>query len=654
MEAERRAGVRGLRLLRGMSVAHRVVLVNLLGIAIVTAVLVAVTTVQIRAVTIEKEDQRFVDRYLGFATAIEAERDTALALAMTTAQRLDVQAAFAAQDRPELTRLTLPMWLALDKRFDVPQCQFILPSMTSFLRLHALDTYDDDLGAYRLSIVDAIERREPVGGLEAGWAGLSIRGVAPVWYGRDFAGAVEFGMGFDRAFLTRYAADTGLELEVHLLESVLTGPMKGEGEALAGPEAGLALAPYASTSRDQLPLPADVFAEVVEDESPVIRRLTHEGAHYGVLVGPLYDYSQRIIGVVEIVADRTETVVKMRRGQYIASAAGLAVMVVSGLGSYAITRRMTAPLADISEAARRAAEGSFAEPIPVTMENEVGVLAAAFNHMVANLKELLGQITATSQQVSGSGARLAAEMNQINASIEQIALTVNEMALGAGTQAQRVEEASHAMAMLAEATGQISSNAHRTGEASIRAIRTVEDVRRVVDTLDQRATRIERIVVDVDKIADQTNLLALNASIEAARAGEAGAGFVVVAQEVRRLAVNSTRLVAEIADLSQEIGGDLADILEKMEETQRAVAQTAEIAQETADAAQGQGTSSDAMVAAINEIAAVAEENAASSEEVAVTVEQQASSVERIAVASQSLAELAAQLQETLARFRAS
>jgi len=644
MGIAKRVGKRGAWLAGTKSVIHQVLLVNLLGIAVVTAVLVVVMGTQIRIVTIEKEDQRFLDRYVGFITAIEAERDTAIALAMMTAQRPDVQAALAVQDRLELTRLTLPMWLALDKRFDVPQGQFVLPSMTSFLRLHDLETFGDDLAGHRLSIVDAIERREPVGGLETGRAGLSIRGVAPVWYGRDFVGAVEFGMGFDRAFLTRFAADTGLDLEVHLLASASTAA--AEGTATLGT--------YASTSGVQLPLSADVLTDVVAREAPVMRRLTYEGAHYGVLVGPLYDYSRRIIGVVEIVVDRTDTVVKMRRGQLIALAAGLAVMVVSGIGSYTMTRRMAAPLADISEAARRAAAGHFAEPIPVAMENEVGVLAAAFNHMVANLRELLGQITATSQQVSGSGTRLAAEMTQINASIEQIALTVNEMALGAGTQAQRVEEASHAMSTLAEATGQISSNAHRTGEASIRAMRMVEDVRHVVDTLDRRATRIEHIVNDVDKIADQTNLLALNASIEAARAGEAGAGFAVVAQEVRRLAENSTRLVAEIADLNREIGEDLVEILEKMEETQRAVGQTAEIAQETAEAARDQGASSDAMVAAINEIAAVAEENAASSEEVAVTVEQQAASVERIAVASQSLAELASRLQETLARFRAS
>jgi len=128
----------------------------------------------------------------------------------------------------------------------------------------------------------------------------------------------------------------------------------------------------------------------------------------------------------------------------------------------------------------------------------------------------------------------------------------------------------------------------------------------------------------IRNISSQTNMLALNAAIEAARAGEAGRGFNVVADQVRKLADESRKAVANTEGLLLEIDGI----------TKRQEGNSLEI------------------LKAIDSIATVAEEASASTEESAAAAEEQASSMEMLTSSSQQLLQLAESLSVAFAKFQ--
>ncbi len=335
----------------------------------------------------ESEILREEDLYAVFLGRISAKEDFSIALATTVANNPEVQVAFANRDRDRLTELTLNAYQQLDEQFGVPQHQFHLPPATSFLRLHNLEKYGDDLSSFRFTVLAANAEKRPVKGLEIGRGGLGVRGVVPVSYQGQHLGTVEFGVNVDQNLIDEMKAEYGSDWQILLSkEPAEIATFEGAAGDVEGPIPELLF--QAST------LETPIFAQPENYQSALvgtasIQQLEIEDQNVVILSNPLYDFSGNIIGVVDIVSDHTAVVQQRNTQITISIIIFIIALGVVGAGVYFITTITVRPIETLTNVSNAISAGDLSQIVPIESQDELGTLAQTFNNMTIQLRETL-------------------------------------------------------------------------------------------------------------------------------------------------------------------------------------------------------------------------------------------------------------------------
>lgn len=448
-----------------------------------------------------------------------------------------------------------------------------------------------------------------------------------------------------------------------------------------------------------IPVSAAVESRVLgAGENAVDTELTVNGKQYLAYYIPIIDTSDKppvgMIMVCRLHSELSESIHAVQLSTLLVTVVMIVICIVLG---YIVVSMIIQVLNRGIGIVDEIAHGNLTVPVHnklINRKDELGVMSRSVHALREELIQILSTIHGHSVMLTEEAARLKESAGSSTEMVSQMERAVQEIATGAGVQAQETQHATEDVVLMGNMVeramteaASLNVNANTMRESGMEASRilselnainqqaknAIEVIYKQTNVTNESAEKIKEATNLITSIADETGLLSLNASIEAARAGESGRGFAVVAAQIQKLSEQTNSSAKQIEDVVAALIQNSNYAVETMDEVKAIMDKQSEHVQKTDTIFSEVQTGIDNSIRGVNQIhektqqldearvgvvdivqnlTAIAEQNAASTEETSASTTEMNRFMNTIEQDADRLSAIAKELEKCMSAFR--
>lgn len=321
----------------------------------------------------------------------------------------------------------------------------------------------------------------------------------------------------------------------------------------------------------------------VEGQKQSFTAADEQGSSQLVVYQPLVTADWTLLGYAPV-SDFTKSADRLL---YITLLVVLAAAVIALVIGYVLVRLIGRPLGKLARLMEEGEQGNLQVRTNFKGQDEIGRLGHSFNRMMEQISRLAGQSSSSAAAVLATSEQLVLASGATRTHAREVAAATGEIAGGAASLAAEAESSNRKVelmgdktdevagtnAVMAESAGKVMAVSDQGAELMKKLVDQSESALKMMNLIQENSAMLRDSTVLIRSILSpmiamnkQTNILALNASIEAVRAGAAGRGFIVIADEIRGLANQSTQSIASVSRITEEISGHIENTVKVVSE----------------------------------------------------------------------------------------